>query len=271
MLSAPRLMVARRYRSSWLTMPRYCASSALLRAARASRSWNSTLSAKYSSARSTLLRQVHAPHHRAQLFDLVDGDAPRGELADQPFERGAHLVELVGLFDRDLAHEHAAVLFHAHQAGLAERTEGLAHRAARHAQRGGDLDLVELGAGGDLAGDDAPLQLLLRQRGQRMLAQHLDGHRGVGGPLGHRGRRGCRLHGHRAGSPDMLDRQFADCQQNTKHGPNWIQVLASTKRTPCVCARRRGSSEATLTGWPRKASKQRASVSSSRRCIASCV
>ena len=50
--------------------------------------------------------------------------------------------------------------------GLPERGEGLPHRPARHAQQGGHLDLVELGAGRDLAGDDAPLELAQGQRGQ---------------------------------------------------------------------------------------------------------
>ena len=206
-------------------------------------------------------------HHRAQLLDLVDGDAPRRQLADQAFERGAHLVELVGFFQRHLAHEHAAVLLHPHQAGLAERAEGLAHRAARHAQLSGDLDLVELGAGRDLAGDDPPLQLLLRQRGQRMLAQHLDG-------VGRRSA-ACSLRWtwstlRRAGRVRHARRHIADCQQPT-NSPRTGTQPSSTKRTPRDCARSRGSREATRTGSPRSASKQRASVSSSRRCIASAV
>ena len=75
--------------------------------------------------------------------------------ADQAFERGAHLVDVVGLFDRYLAHEHAAVLLHAHQAGLVERAERLAHRAARDAHAHGEIGFVELGAGRQLAAGDA--------------------------------------------------------------------------------------------------------------------
>ena len=103
---------------------------------------------------------------RAQLVDLVGVDALRGQAPDQAFEHGAHLVDLVGLVERDLAHEHAAVLFDPHQAGLVERAKGLAHRPPRYPQVGGDVDLVELGATGDLARDDAPPELALGQRGQ---------------------------------------------------------------------------------------------------------
>jgi hypothetical protein len=84
-----------------------------------------------------------------ELLDLVDGDAPCGQAPDEALQRRAHLVELVGLVQRHLAHEHAAVLLHAHEPGLPERGEGLAHRPARHPQRGGHFHLVELGAGRD--------------------------------------------------------------------------------------------------------------------------
>ena len=105
-----------------------------------------------------------------------------------PPQRGGTLRSLLELID-DLVRfrppfiditSHAAEVVYEDEAGrtrtrtsklgkisaLVRFRNSLAHGAARHAQCGSDLDLVELGAGGDLAGDDAPLQLLLRQRGQ---------------------------------------------------------------------------------------------------------
>ena len=89
-------------------------------------------------------------------------------------ERGAHFVDLVGFLEGDLAHEHAAILLGADQAGLLERTERLAHRSARDAEHLGDRFLVELGAGDEIARDDHPLELVRDQRRQRIRLQQRD-------------------------------------------------------------------------------------------------
>ena len=77
----------------------------------------------------------------------------------------------------DLAHEDAAVLLEAHEARFLERAKRLAHRAARHAEPLGDLDLVELRAGAELAGEDHPLELALHQHRQRVLAARVGSRR----------------------------------------------------------------------------------------------
>lgn len=47
------------------------------------------------------------------------------------------------------------------------------------------------------------------------------------------------------------------------------KAISQARRTPRSCARKRGSVERTSTGRPSRISAQRASVSSSSRCIAS--
>ena len=117
---------------------------------------------------------VHAVDQRAQATQVgrrrLLRDAPAGVLV----EHRAQLVDLVCFLDGDLAHEHAAVLLEADEAGLLERAERLAHRAARYAEQVGDRRLVQLAAGGKLAGEDAPLEFALHQRGERVGLQHRD-------------------------------------------------------------------------------------------------
>ena len=104
-------------------------------------------------------------------------DAP----ADELVEHRAQLVDLVGFLDGDLADEHAAVLLEAHEPGLLERAKRLAHRAARDAEQLGDRRFVELGAGGQVAGEDHALELALHERRQRARLQQRDrgGRRGA--------------------------------------------------------------------------------------------
>ena len=94
--------------------------------------------------------------------------------SDELVEDRAQLVDLVGFLDRDLAHEHAAVLLETHEAGLLERAERFAHRAARDAQELRHRDFVQLGAGGQVAGEDHALELVLHERRQRIALQHGD-------------------------------------------------------------------------------------------------
>jgi len=123
---------------------------------------------------------VHTPDDFTQPRECRGLDALRGEPADQAVERGAHLVDLVRFVERDLADEHAAVLFGAHEAGLLERAECFAHRSARDAQHIGDRFLVELGSGDKVAGDDHPLELVRDECGQRIRLQKGDGVRRAG-------------------------------------------------------------------------------------------
>ena len=104
----------------------------------------------------------------------------RHAAADELVEHGAKLVDLVGFLDRDLAHEDAAVLLEADEARLLERAKRLAHGSARNPEELGDRDLVELGAGRELAGEDHALDLALHQAGERMRLQHRDGVRARG-------------------------------------------------------------------------------------------
>ena len=70
-------------------------------------------------------------------------------------EHRPQLVDLVGLREVDPSHEHAAILFEAHQPRFLERAKGLAHRArATRRAAAAIVGLVELGAGGQLAGQD---------------------------------------------------------------------------------------------------------------------
>ena len=124
-------------------------------------------------------RVLHPLDQRAQLGELLRADRERELAARHLVEGGADLVDLVGLVDRDLAHEHAAVLLDPHQAGLRERAQRLAHRPARDAEARRDGELVELLAGGELAGEDHPLELALHEHGQRMVLQDRDVRRGV--------------------------------------------------------------------------------------------
>ena len=77
-------------------------------------------------------------------------------------DRGAKIVDLVGLVQAHLPHEHAAVLLEADQAGGLEGAERLAHRAARDAEPLGHRRFVELGPDGELAGNAKLLALYRR-------------------------------------------------------------------------------------------------------------
>ena len=118
---------------------------------------------------------LHALDDRPELLHLLGagrlGDAPPGPFVDDR----THLVDLVSFLDADLADEHAAVLFLAHEAGFLESAECLAHGAARHAQPLRERDLVELGADAQVAGQDHALQLLLHQHRQRARLEQRDG------------------------------------------------------------------------------------------------
>ncbi len=125
---------------------------------------------------------MHALDDLAQPLQLRGLDALGRKAADQPVQRGAHFVDLVGLLERDLADEHAAVLLRAHQPRLVERAERLAHRPAGDAQLLRDPRLVQLGARLELARDDLALELALHQRGERVFAQQVDRRLVRGGP-----------------------------------------------------------------------------------------
>src|SRR5664280_2649014 len=117
----------------------------------------------------------------AQRRQLLGPDRS-GELAPgHAVERGAHLEDLIGLGDRDLAHEDAAVLLEPYQPGLGEGAQRFPDRAARHPQARRQRQLVELFAGDQLAFENHALQLALDQHRQRVVLQDRD----VCGRLGH--------------------------------------------------------------------------------------
>jgi hypothetical protein len=109
-------------------------------------------------------RALHALEPHPQVRDVERAGVLRGEPAREVVEDRAKLVDLVGLVDADLAHEHAAVLLESHETRRLERPERLADRAARDAEALGDRGLVQLLAGAKLAGQDHALELALDQR-----------------------------------------------------------------------------------------------------------
>ena len=71
-----------------------------------------------------------------------------------------------GFLDGDLAHEHAAVLLQPDEPRFLQGAERFAHGASRNAEPVGDRRLVQLAAGGKVAGEDHPLELLLHEHRQ---------------------------------------------------------------------------------------------------------
>ena len=84
---------------------------------------------------------VHPLDQRAQRLEVGGRDLLRDAAAGEFVEDRAELVDLVGFLDGDLPHEHAAVLFQAHEARLLQRAKRFAHGAARNAQQFGDRRL----------------------------------------------------------------------------------------------------------------------------------
>ncbi len=121
-----------------------------------------------------------------QVAQRVRGGRLRETPADELVEHGAQLVDFVGFLDRDLAHEDAAVLFEADEAGLLERAEGFAYGPARDTEARGDRRFVELAAGRKLPGQDHPLELLLDQHRQRARLHERDGAARVASGAGRR-------------------------------------------------------------------------------------
>ena len=116
-------------------------------------------------------RLLHLLQQLAQLGHLRGGDALGKEAADQLVQAGPHFIDVVGFLHRYLAHEHAAILLGAHQALALERAERLAHRPARHVEAPGNLLLVQLVAWGEVAREDAMLEVALHQRRKRVALQ----------------------------------------------------------------------------------------------------
>ena len=113
-----------------------------------------------------LFLSAHSLDDGAQLVNLAGLDTLRGQAPDQALEHRTHFVDLIGLRQRDFAHEHTAVLLDTHQTGLIERTKGFTHRPPRNSEGLSDVGLVELGTTADLARDNASPNLALRQGGQ---------------------------------------------------------------------------------------------------------
>ena len=113
---------------------------------------------------------MHPLHDRAHALELRRLRAFGGEPADLGLERCAHLVDFVRLLERHQAHEDAPVLFGLHKPRLLERAKRLAHRAARNPHGARQFRFVQLRTGRKLACDDAPLNLALHERCQRLLA-----------------------------------------------------------------------------------------------------
>ncbi|MNV82039.1 hypothetical protein D3C71_1757510 [compost metagenome] len=108
----------------------------------------------------------HGVHHGAQLLRLSGGHALCQFAAHVLIHDSAQFKDLQSFFNRDIAHEHAAVLFGAHQAGFFQHAKSLAHRSARHAQSIRDGGLCELGTGAQLAVQNEALYLGLHQTGE---------------------------------------------------------------------------------------------------------
>ena len=94
---------------------------------------------------------AHAFENAAQPDELGGGPAACREPTDHPVQRGANFVNFVSLGGRHLADKHPAIFLGTHQPGLLQGAKRLTHRAARHAELARQINLVELGAGGDLA------------------------------------------------------------------------------------------------------------------------
>ena len=118
-------------------------------------------------------RGVHGRQQAAQPFQLLGRDPLREAAPDQFVEYLAQVVDLVGLGDRDLAHEHAAVALGAHQSAFLEGAQRLADRAAAGAEAGGQGGLVDALAGGEFAAEDHLLDLGLHGGRQRVRLQEL--------------------------------------------------------------------------------------------------
>ncbi|MCY1554314.1 hypothetical protein D9M68_908790 [compost metagenome] len=84
-----------------------------------------------------------------------------GQLADQAFQRNAHLVDLRRLFQVQLADAHTAILLEHHQPTLFQHAERLAHRPTGNSHVRGDGRFTQWRTGQDAADRDAPLQLLM--------------------------------------------------------------------------------------------------------------
>jgi hypothetical protein len=127
-----------------------------------------------------LHRLVHRLDQLAQFAHLGRRGGLRELAAHVQVHHGAHLEDLQRLLDRHVAHEHAAVLLGAHQAGFFEQTEGLAHRAARHAELVGQRGLGQLRAGQQLAFQNHAFDFVLHQFGQGIALQLCNRRVGLG-------------------------------------------------------------------------------------------
>ena len=121
-----------------------------------------------------LHRRFHLLDQAAHFFQLRRGDVFGQAPADEFVHRGAQVEDLDRLVDGDVAHEHAAVLFGAHQPGFFEHAKGLAQRPARHAEPGGQRHLGQLGAGRQFAGKNHAFELALHHARQRAGLQQRD-------------------------------------------------------------------------------------------------
>ncbi|HWM21670.1 MAG TPA: hypothetical protein VNO51_18400, partial [Ilumatobacteraceae bacterium] len=91
-------------------------------------------------------RLLHLAQEFTKLLDLFRRDALRGEAPDQGIEPGPDFIQFVGLRERKLPDEDAAVLFHPHQAGLLEGAQRLAHGPSRNLEVVCHVGFVELRA-----------------------------------------------------------------------------------------------------------------------------
>jgi hypothetical protein len=167
------------------------------------RSWKSRFAARVGVHVAARRGLVHALDHLAQLAHLDRRDRLREPAPHELVEHRAQLVDLVRLADADLAHEHAAVLLEAHEAGALEGAERLADRAAGDAEEVGDARFRQLGAGREIAREDHPLDLLVHERRERARLHQAD--RGTVGRRVGRRRGGVGGIGHRAGETLALE------------------------------------------------------------------
>ena len=117
-------------------------------------------------------RRVHARDQCTKLRDLFRFGALGDATPDHVVEARAHIVDLIGFVHRDLAHEDAAILLDADEAGFFECAKRFAHRPATDAQLRGDVGFVQLAARRHITRQDHSLELAMRERCQRVRAQH---------------------------------------------------------------------------------------------------